>query len=430
MYSKFIKRVGAKSNKPAFTLIELLVVIAIIGLLTTIAVISLNNARAKARDAKRVADVKQTQTALELFFNDKGRYPTTGEFTLGSLFSTSTNGTTTYMAILPTAANPPDGSCTANQNTFAYTGSSNGSSYTISYCIGGVVGSLTTGPHCATPAGIADGTTCAGGGSACPSSVSYGGESYPTIQIGSQCWLAKNLNIGTYIGSGSSADGFDGIPGNADDCTDVSGQGWGLWSCQGYSGIQKYCYSDSIPGGDLATCTTDGGLYEWAETMGLPYYCNYTTYTCNGTTCVSTEYSPACDYPDPAATKRQGICPTGWHIPSFIELQTLAQNSDPGCDLAGGTCSTAGGKLKASSTSTPIAWDGTNDYSFSAIPAGYRTPYGSFHFRGDYAYLWSSLPYAGYPSVAWYGALYSAVSFFSGGYGYRAGGFSVRCLQD
>lgn len=53
-------------KKKGFTLIELLVVIAIIGLLSTLAVISLNGARAKARDAQRLSDVKQMATAIEI----------------------------------------------------------------------------------------------------------------------------------------------------------------------------------------------------------------------------------------------------------------------------------------------------------------------------------------------------------------------------
>ena len=64
-----------RQQKKGFTLIELLVVIAIIGLLSTLAVVALNSARQKARDAKRVADVKQIQTALELYFNDNQGYP-------------------------------------------------------------------------------------------------------------------------------------------------------------------------------------------------------------------------------------------------------------------------------------------------------------------------------------------------------------------
>ena len=77
-------------NKKAFTLIELLVVIAIIGILATISVIALSNARAKARDAKRIADTKQVSTALEMFFNDNNRYPTDAEFNSGQIGSSTT----------------------------------------------------------------------------------------------------------------------------------------------------------------------------------------------------------------------------------------------------------------------------------------------------------------------------------------------------
>jgi len=57
-------------KKKGFTLIELLVVIAIIGLLSTLAVVSLNSARGKARDAKKISDVKAIQTAMEMYKSD------------------------------------------------------------------------------------------------------------------------------------------------------------------------------------------------------------------------------------------------------------------------------------------------------------------------------------------------------------------------
>lgn len=64
-------------NSPAFTLIELLVVIAIIGLLSSIVFAAVNNARAKARDARRIADLREVQKALEMYYADHGKYPST-----------------------------------------------------------------------------------------------------------------------------------------------------------------------------------------------------------------------------------------------------------------------------------------------------------------------------------------------------------------
>ena len=58
-----------------FTLIELLVVIAIIGILSSVVLASLNTARMKGRDARRMADLEQIRTALELYYNDRGYYP-------------------------------------------------------------------------------------------------------------------------------------------------------------------------------------------------------------------------------------------------------------------------------------------------------------------------------------------------------------------
>jgi len=63
--------------KKGFTLVELLVVIAIIALLSTLSVVALNSARAKARDARRLSDIKQIRTALDMYYDSSSSYPTT-----------------------------------------------------------------------------------------------------------------------------------------------------------------------------------------------------------------------------------------------------------------------------------------------------------------------------------------------------------------
>ena len=137
------------SNNKGFTLIELLVVIAIIGLLSTLSVVALGSARQKSRNAKRVADIKQIQTALEVYFNDNDSYPPSVTFGTGSI---ATSGVT-YMSIVPSNPTPYD--CTpGSEYTYAYEDS--GASYTIEYCLGEDTGGLSSGVQHATPAGISD----------------------------------------------------------------------------------------------------------------------------------------------------------------------------------------------------------------------------------------------------------------------------------
>src|ERR1041384_596604 len=69
--------------RKGFTLIELLVVIAIIGILSTLAVVALNSARQRSRDAKRVSDIRQVQTAVELGYAEVGNYPIATALVLG-----------------------------------------------------------------------------------------------------------------------------------------------------------------------------------------------------------------------------------------------------------------------------------------------------------------------------------------------------------
>jgi len=142
--------------RPGFTLIELLVVIAIIGLLSTLAVISLTSARLKARDSRRVSDIKQVQTALELYFSDCYGYPTAVTPMTGSIAGNdgvcSIPNSTIYMKIVPSNPTPmTDGSCPNVDYNYVR---DSGSTYHITYCLGGITGGLPAGTHRATPAGI------------------------------------------------------------------------------------------------------------------------------------------------------------------------------------------------------------------------------------------------------------------------------------
>jgi type II secretion system protein G len=139
-----------------FTLIELLVVIAIIGLLSTLAVVALNNARQKSRDAKRVSDVKQISTALELYYADNNGYPTAATGTILGGASTlcfdedgfvaaCDVGGTTYMGLVPN--NPTPGGT-------SYTYTSDGTTYTVDFTLEGTTGGLGLGAHAASPEGI------------------------------------------------------------------------------------------------------------------------------------------------------------------------------------------------------------------------------------------------------------------------------------
>ncbi len=138
------------SNTALIIIVVVFVGIVLLGLLSSVVLLSLNSARAKSRDAKRLADVRQMATALELYYNDYDRYPNQ----LSAL-------TPSYVGALPTSPTPADGTCTDSSNTYAYV--SNGSDYELDFCLGANTGGLAAGRHYFDPQGIDGGSQSSNG---------------------------------------------------------------------------------------------------------------------------------------------------------------------------------------------------------------------------------------------------------------------------
>lgn len=152
----------SQTKAKGFTLVELLVVIAIIGLLSTLAVVALGSARSRARDARRISDIKQIQTALELYHADQGVYPIENPtaITLGASGSTDTltengfenaaspTGSVTYMGQVPANFDSP-----ASIADYDYVSDATGTTYTITFELEGTVSGL-SGTITATPSGL------------------------------------------------------------------------------------------------------------------------------------------------------------------------------------------------------------------------------------------------------------------------------------
>jgi len=205
-------------------------------------------------------------------------------------------------------------------------------------------------------------------------SVTYGGTIYNSVIIGMQCWMTQNLNIGT------------AILGNQDQTNNAV--------------IEKYCY-----GNNSANCDVYGGLYQWGE---MVQYLNGATNT--------TSWNPV------PTGNVQGICPTGWHLPSDPEWTTLTTYL--------GGASVAGGPMKENGTThwyTPNT-GATNSSGFTALPGGYRSYNGTFNYLTYSGLFWSASEYS--TTYAWDRSLsYSYADVNATDYN-KSYGFSVRCLQN
>ncbi|MDR3668952.1 MAG: FISUMP domain-containing protein, partial [Ignavibacteriaceae bacterium] len=191
----------------------------------------------------------------------------------------------------------------------------------------------------------------------CPGipTVNYAGQTYNTVAIGDQCWMRENLNIGTMIDSTQNQTNNEII--------------------------EKYCYNN-----DLVKCSLFGGLYQWDEAMQY----------------VTTENT-------------KGICPTGWHIPSWNDFATVKSfvsgNGNNLKEIGQGSGSGAG----------------TNASGFSALLAGINFN-GTFNNLGTSTIYWRSTNYDA--THAYKFQLTSIDTNIIGNPVFKSGGYSIRCIND
>jgi hypothetical protein len=112
---------------------------------------ALNSARMKSRNARRLADIKQVQTAAELYYNDEGEYPDKIVFD-GKSGITGSSSPNTYMSLVPNNPKPNDGDCPVDFE-YQYQVSADGQGYDLKYCLGDIAGGIPAGIRNATPFG-------------------------------------------------------------------------------------------------------------------------------------------------------------------------------------------------------------------------------------------------------------------------------------
>ena len=224
---------------------------------------------------------------------------------------------------------------------------------------------------------------------ACGSTISdVDGNVYNTIKIGTQCWMKENMMTTKYPDGTSITRG----PTNA------------TWDTTDHA---YYAYPPNVTNTAEETLANIksgnlGFIYQWSAAM-------------HGSTTAGA----------------QGICPTGWHIPTHDEFTTLER-----AVCTSGTCVTDfpfdttttqwRGTNEGSKLSTETS-GGTNSSGFSAHLIGFRDALGSFFDRSSNTTFWSSIQSGG---NAWYRYLNSGHTSVYRGTQTKADGFSVRCVKN
>jgi len=211
--------------------------------------------------------------------------------------------------------------------------------------------------------------------------VDINGYSYDTVVIGSQVWMAENLRVDKYSNGDSIYTGL----------SDATWQSATTGACAVY-------------GNSLLNDSLYGKLYNWYAVV------------------------------DP-----RGLCPTGWHVPSDVEWQTLESTLGmPASELnltgGRGSVQNVGGQLKKTGiVSSGGLWNSpntgaTNSSGFAALPGGYRISTGAYSSIGNLVYFWTSQEQSS--GLAYDRGLGNTTATSNRSYLNKRSGFAVRCTRD
>ena len=248
-------------------------------------------------------------------------------------------------------------------------------------------------PESSGSEGVESSSACVPGGSSAVSTYdvvigtltdSRDGQTYRTVKIGDQVWMAENLNYA-----------YTGVP------FDYNGD---------TSDSTSWCFEN-----DPANCAKYGRLYTWAAAVGRDEdECGY-EHTCGL-----------------GSGDIRGACPKGWHLPSQAEWEALIVAVD-GSITEYTSSNTAGSKLKSAAR----CWSSYSGitiedaFGFSALPAGYRNlGIGNYNYWGRGTYFWSST------EETIYYAYVMGLDYRNDGAGltydsnHKNYGDSVRCIKD